>query len=234
MVIPLKIMNRTVKTEKQAESRFSRIPLLFRYFIFILCGWIVLAIPGLISFFFYSKRVTELNTAFKFSALNFTSQGDVVFEHYAAKGFSIEGYPAFFYTAFLAISWFYLWVILYATRVLPIILVRLTNLLASTFNTLEAGVAVTHCKYHDSNLIDISYLTSLRIYLSITFYCLANVIAWALMFPDTSSKPSNLIISQIFSLLLIGSIVWSIEKLFLQIFTKEFNNRAVRAFFDPF
>jgi hypothetical protein len=106
----------------------------------------VLAIPALVSFFYFTKRVVDegdLGSPLDFSL---ASQGNLVFSRFEATGFAIEALPAFFYTVFLAISWFYLWVIRYAALIFPETLIRITNLIARLFNASEAGFRLTHCE----------------------------------------------------------------------------------------
>jgi hypothetical protein len=98
-----KVWKWSVEEEEQETGVVSRLPVLVQYIVYVLIGWAVLALPGLISFFLYTERVTETRTNpfLDFSALNFTASNDVVFDAYVAKGFSIEGYPAWFYCTFL-------------------------------------------------------------------------------------------------------------------------------------
>jgi hypothetical protein len=79
-----------------------KLPILLRFIIYVLIGWSLLAIPGLISFFLFTKRVVEETKFLPNSNLKFTSSGDVVFERFVADGFAIQGFPFFFYCVFLA------------------------------------------------------------------------------------------------------------------------------------
>jgi hypothetical protein len=200
--------------DKQKEDKrlIKRLPIFLKYVLYIIAGWAVLAIPGLISFFLFSEPAPGgISATSIFTSENNSASGRV------ATGFKIESLPAFFYCLFLAISWFYLWIILYASRIVPETLIRITNLVTRLFSVPEAGIMITH--YLD-------YMKALSRYLSITFYALANTIVWALMFPRSGTKPSNEVISQIFSFFLIASIIWTIEKLLLHLFSAQFHQRA--------
>jgi hypothetical protein len=94
------------RVETQAPRRginkLYNIPILIRYILYIIMGWAILAIPGLISFYLFTRRVVDENIFEKNLPLNFTSNGDIVFERFTENGFAIEGFPAFFYCVYLA------------------------------------------------------------------------------------------------------------------------------------
>ncbi|KAL3894540.1 MAG: hypothetical protein SGCHY_005216, partial [Lobulomycetales sp.] len=204
----------TIKEDIESKKGVKGLPILIRFIIRIIIGWSVLAIPGLVSFLAFSDRLSSEEIA---AASNGTSSGDIVFDEYRASGFSIEGLPAFYYVFFLAVSWTSLWALKYASIVVPEMLIRLVNLFTGVVDAQQTGVLLTH--YLD-------YFKNVQQYVAFTTYSIANVIVWRIMFPPNSEKPSNLVIARIFTVILIGSIVWTIEKFILQLFSGQFHQRA--------
>jgi hypothetical protein len=137
-----------------SENRgMTKLHILVRYIIYILIGWTLLAIPGLISFFLFTKRVVEERVFLPNTPLSFTSSGDIVFERYIADGFSIEGFPVFIYCVFLAArysgliksSWMFFWFCLYAFIVIPEIIVRITNLVCEALDAKQTAIKILRC-----------------------------------------------------------------------------------------
>ena len=107
-----------------------------------------MAIPGLISFFLFSERISDEEFdvfAPQSRNLNISSTGDVVFNSYRATGFAIERLPVFFYAFFFAISWGALWGLKYASIIVPEILIRLVNLVTGPFNSSKRTFVLGLC-----------------------------------------------------------------------------------------
>lgn len=148
---------------------------------------------------------------------NFATDENIVFGRYFEKGFAIEGLPVFYYVIFLAISWFYFWVTLYCSKVIPNILIRLAKVAAKILAAESMETQLTHY---------IDYLNKLRNYAAFTSFSLINLVAWKVMFPENTTKKSNRLTAQILTLILLASVIWTSEKFLLQIFSYQFHQRA--------
>jgi hypothetical protein len=123
---------------------FSRVHILVRYIIYVLIGWSLLAIPGLISFFLFTKRVVD-EDSLKGLPFSLTTSGDIVLGRYIADGFTVEGLPVFIYSIYLAASWMYFWFPLYSFIIIPEIIVRVVNLVCDALEDKNTGSKIIHC-----------------------------------------------------------------------------------------
>ncbi|TPX37040.1 hypothetical protein SmJEL517_g00848 [Synchytrium microbalum] len=178
-------------------------PLFPQTILTVLFGGILIMIPGSLSIIFCVKDRGEYWT------------------HQTPNCMGIGGYPFFVFATYFTILWAFYWGVRYVLRILPEVLIRLSDICLGTSDEGETNAFVEH-------LMD--YLRHMRRAIAYLLLSVIGLTTFTTIFTEHTDNTIyynwQQVITLIWSSLVWSCFVWVSEKFLLQVFAVQFSKRA--------